>query len=140
MADEAKTPSVDVEGLRARHAAATPGPWKAGNVDACDRDAIFGDPNGAVMCPGLGRVLLRANPHFPYVDDLAAIAETHNALPALLDIAEAVKAWGAAMERRLHASNVGSNVEWIAMTEAESDARGAVAAIARALAGGGVRR
>ena len=132
MADEAKTPSVDVEGLRALHAAATPGPWTfSTQYDATDDDepARLTSATHDVAC---SCCLVRS--------DAAPIVAAHNALPALLDIAEAVKAWGAAMERRLRASNVGSNVEWIAMTEAESDARGAVAAIARALAGGDVTR
>ena len=75
--------------LRAIERRATPGPWKAGNADACNRDCVFGDPDDDVMAPGLGRVLLRANPNFPYLADLALIAEMRNEFAALLDVADA---------------------------------------------------
>lgn len=73
---------VDVAGLRALLAGATPGPWRHGSVE---RYHVFVP---CADCMGPERVILRMNEHFPHEADAALIVAAVNALPALLAAAE----------------------------------------------------
>lgn len=74
--------------LREMLAKATPGPWRAGDVEAHN---VFGDPyNPAMLAPGLGRVVLQANRHYPdaATEDAKLVAALRNQAGPLLDLVD----------------------------------------------------
>lgn len=77
------TTPVDLDSLEALCRAATPGPWRKGNVD---RDRIFVQHEGGI---GPERVLLIMNKHFPSEDDADFIAAANPA--AILELVERVR-------------------------------------------------
>ncbi len=63
-----------------------PAPWRQGNFE---RYNLFVHDGDALGGPVLGeRVLLKANTHFPHVENLAGIAAIRNHATALLDVVE----------------------------------------------------
>ncbi len=77
-----------VEALLDAEASMTPGPWRAGSFETFN---IF-VPCDDALAPELGRVLLRMNVHFPFVDDAAGIATLRNdAAPLVRDLLAALR-------------------------------------------------
>lgn len=66
--------AIDLDDLKCKYDAATPGDWRAGAVE---KGAVFGDE----------RVLLRMNKYKQNDNDAVFIAEARNMFPALLDAA-----------------------------------------------------
>lgn len=87
---------VDVAKLRELEKAATPGPWTAdGDAQWCDEDGYYGDewidmPRQARTYIQHSRMSGEARVHAR--DNAALIVEARNALPALLDEIEALRA------------------------------------------------
>lgn len=80
----------DLDDLRRKARAATPGPWRAGAVQ---KDRVFAPYAGALEGPNGERVLLRMNEHFPNEADAAFIAAAHpGVVLALLDRIAALSA------------------------------------------------
>lgn len=79
---------------RALHAASTQGEWSV-------RSSI----GGHIYCDDHEpRVLLQMNTHFPYAADVAAIAWSHNNLPALLDEIERLRGEVGQLKSRIDAT------------------------------------
>ncbi len=77
--------TADLSALRGLLATATPGEWRAGNIETWH---VFA-PHAGI---GNERVLLRMNEHFVHAADAALIAAARNALPGLLDFVDVVRA------------------------------------------------
>ena len=75
---------MKVDTLRALEAAATPGPWHGGGDGALSRDQTI---NGRTSCSPVASFGSTPDAHF--------VAAARNALPALLDVAEAIADLGA---------------------------------------------
>jgi hypothetical protein len=76
------TPPPDLAALEALLAAATPGPWRVGSVEA--EGKVWCPYPGSLAGPAGERCLLNMNTHFPHTADRELIVAAVNALPALV--------------------------------------------------------
>ena len=83
MADRTKVassadrrPTIDLEAIKARAEAATPGPWWHEWVDGDDWWAVYGQPTGDMVCPEVCTMWSS--------DDAAYIATAREDVPALV--------------------------------------------------------
>jgi hypothetical protein len=74
---------IDLDAIEARCNAATPGPWRAGNIAA--EAKVWCDYPEGIEGPVMGeRCLLIMNKHFPHDADREFIAASRTDVPALL--------------------------------------------------------
>lgn len=79
------TDKISLTALQAlREAMTDKAEWRQGTVEKYH--VFVHDPESLGGTMG-ERVLLRANTHFPYAENIAAIVAEHNAMPVLLEIA-----------------------------------------------------